>query len=628
MCAWIWQRTTRRKRNMIPDNTLSLARKLCALLKPPPDITLSKWADGYRRLSTEGSAEPGQWRTSRAPYQKGIMDAISDRETERVVIMSCSQIGKTDAAILNPIGYYMDYDPAPIMVVQPTIAMGETFSKERLAPMLRDTPALQGKVGSVRSRTGENTILEKSFPGGYIVIAGANSAASLASRPVRVLLFDEVDRAPESAGTEGDPVELAMVRTTTFWQRKIVLTSTPTIKGSSRIEQLYQDSTQEQWCLPCPSCGEKQPLEWPRLNFETLELACRECGCLHSRQEWLSREGEWIARQAEHKVRGFHLNALVSPWSKWGDLVDEWRKAAQLAERGDPEKLKVFINTKLGETWEDRGEKVDGHSLLSRREPYYAQIPDGVCVLTLGVDVQDDRLAYEVVGHGLDGESWGIEYGELWGDPRQSRSDVWTQLDSVWAKRRCYGSGQSLSICAACVDSGGHAVDAVYAYCKARENRRIWAIKGEGGEGKPFTEKWRRTKRNRNLLFILGVNAGKDAIMAKLRVQRPGPGYCHFPRAEDGGALQGYGEHYFEGLTSEKKTAVRGRNGFVKYEWVKNPGARNEPLDCRNYANAALEIYKPNLPAIHQSEPWNTSPPPKPVKKQRRRNKSLSQKTF
>ena len=258
-----------KKRKIIdlPKPTMDMLARCAAVLKPPPELTLSEWADKYRVLSAESSAEPGRWHTDKAPYQREIMDAIGDPHIRKVVIMSAAQIGKTDAFILNPLGYYMDYAPAPILVMQPTLDMGQTFSKDRLAPMIRDTPELRDKV-DVKSRYSGNTIMKKNFPGGHITIVGANSATGLASRPIKVLLADEVDRYPASAGTEGDPLSLAQKRQTTFWDKKTVIVSTPVIKGQSRIETEFEQSTKEEWNVPCPDCGHYQPFVWANVIFD------------------------------------------------------------------------------------------------------------------------------------------------------------------------------------------------------------------------------------------------------------------------------------------------------------------------------------------------------------------------
>ena len=267
-CGWNGKKNMKKRKIIdLPKPTMDMLARCAAVLKPPPELTLSEWADKYRVLSAESSAEPGRWHTDKAPYQREIMDAIGDPHIRKVVIMSAAQIGKTDAFILNPLGYYMDYAPAPILVMQPTLDMGQTFSKDRLAPMIRDTPELRDKV-DVKSRYSGNTIMKKNFPGGHITIVGANSATGLASRPIKVLLADEVDRYPASAGTEGDPLSLAQKRQTTFWDKKTVIVSTPVIKGQSRIETEFEQSTKEEWNVPCPDCGHYQPFVWANVIFD------------------------------------------------------------------------------------------------------------------------------------------------------------------------------------------------------------------------------------------------------------------------------------------------------------------------------------------------------------------------
>lgn len=609
------------------DNTLRLFAKIVSQLRPPPDITISEWSDQNRWLSEAVSSQPGPWRTAYTPYLREIMDTIGDPDVERVVIMSAARAGKT-SVILNMLGYFIDHQPAPIMIVMPAIEDGEDFSKEQLAPFIRDTRCVREKVYEVRSRDGNNTLRHKMFPGGFLALAGSNSPRSLAAKTIKYLAFDEVDRAPDSAGTEGDPVKLAEKRTQTYEGRgrKIILASTPTVKGASRIEKAYNQSTMERWCLPCPSCGELQPLSWQQMNFATVQHFCRECGCLHGQTEWTSGDGRWLAENPDAITRGFHVNALSSPFVRWETLIDEWREAITLSEAGDNEQLKVFINTALGETWEERGEKVDQEGLLSRREEYHADIPDGVCLLTMGVDTQDNRLAYEVVGWGAGKESWGIEYGELWGDPRVPGSPVWNQLDDIIKKRRTYGNGRPLGVSCTAMDSGGHAPDQVCAYTKARQGWNVWAVRGEGGQGKPLVKSWSTNKKTRATVFTLGVDTGKDEIVSRLRVSSPGPGYCHFPKGLDGESINGYDERYFAGLTAEKKVSVPTKNGFRKYQWVKPSGAANEPFDCHNYAGAALAILKVDAKKLEQlavKEPWLQAVGPK-TKKKKSRNSAAS----
>jgi phage terminase large subunit GpA-like protein len=587
----------------IPEKSYALGKRLQSIIKPPPKITISEWAEKERVVSSEETSAPGDWHSDRVPYTVGIMDAISDPKVEQVVVMCAAQMGKTNAGILNPIGYYITYDPCPIMVVQPTIAMGETFSGKRLTPMLRDTPCLRGKIAPEKSRSPDNKILEKSFPGGYIVIAGANSAPSLKSRPVRVVLFDEVDEAPDNLAGQGDPIELAFARTNAFPNRKKVLTSTPTTKGKSRIEAAYNDSTRERWSHQCPECKEWSQFSWQRLDFETMKMSCPFCNGAYSRREWEAGGGMWVAENPEHSTKGFHVNALDSQLT-WDNLVEKWADAQRLAKKGDYSKLITFINTILAETWEIRGEVVESHALETRREVYSAEVPDGVCVLTMGVDVQDNRLAYEVVGWGLGFESWGIEYAEIFGDPRGG--DVWNRLDDLLARAWSYGNGKRIRISRVAVDTGGHMTPSVYAYCKARQSRGVYPIKGQAGDKLPLT---RPSKQSREKgLFIVGVDGIKSDILSWLKLGQPGNGYCHFPKDDDDIPIRGYDATYFEMLTAEKRVIVQKKNGFSVYEWHKAAGARNESFDCRVYARAALRIMSPKddimLKRIYTAEPW------------------------
>ena len=586
-------------------DTNSLFRKIAKAVAPPPDLTVSDWADLYRKLSSEASAEPGQWRTDRAPYLREIMDATNDPNIDTTVVMSSSQVGKTEV-LLNIIGFHIDYDPAPMLLIEPTDKMAEAISKDRLAPMIRDTPALRGKVSEAKSRDSGNTLLHKKFAGGHVTLVGSNAPSGLASRPIRIVLADEVDRYPASAGTEGDPLTLAQKRANTFWNRKFVYVSTPGIKGISRIEAEYNNSTMEQWQLPCPTCGEYQPLEWGQIVFDGPGMKCKHCGCIHNETEWKSNGGKWVARATGKKARGFHISELASPWKHWDEIIADFHKAIAEKKKGNIELLKSWVNTSLGETWEEEGEGIETEALIKRRERYEIEVPDGVLVLTCAVDVQDNRLEYEIVGWGIEKESWGIKYGVIMGDPGQLATitspeglkiiSAWEMLDDILNKKYLRKDGQVLQIMTTCVDSGGHHTGSVYKFCKARELQRVWAIKGEGGSGTPLIH--RPTKRNDAgaWLFSLGVDTGKDAIVSRLKVEFEGPGYCHFPIESD----RGYNEAYFDGLTSEHRVTGYSR-GMAKIYWKKRTsGMRNEPFDLRNYASAALEILNPNMEKIKE----------------------------
>lgn len=567
-----------------------------ATLKPPPELTLSQWADRYRMLSAESSAEPGRWHTDKAPYQREIMDAIGDAHIRRVVIMCAAQLGKTEL-LLNILGYFMAYAPAPILVMQPTLDMGQTFSKDRLAPMIRDTPVLRGLV-DVKSRYAGNTILKKNFPGGHITIVGANSATGLASRPIKVLLADEVDRYPGSAGTEGDPLSLAQKRQTTFWDKKTVMVSTPVIKGHSRIETEYNQSTREEWNVPCPECGHYQPFVWANLIFDPDDLQkeivykCERCGCVANEYRWKqqSQQGRFVAENPGAETRGFHLNTLASTFCGWKEIVQKFIVAKEQLDQGNPEGMKVWVNTELGETWEERGEQVEDTELFNRREIYDAVVPEEVLVLTAGVDVQDDRFEVEIVGWGVGKESWGIRYQKIYGD--MLKEQVWEDLDAFLQTVWCKKDGTALRIISCCIDSGGHHTDQVYRFTKERYERGVWAIKGKGGAEVPYIRNPTTNNRVKTPLFIIGVDSGKALLYQRLRHNTKGPNYCHFPANEEAG----YDETYFKGLTSEKMV-VRFRKGrsVTVWELKDSKYKRNEPLDLRNYATAALEIANPVL---------------------------------
>jgi len=553
-------------------------------LAPPPELTISEWADQSRRLSSESAAEPGRWRTGRAEYQRAIMDAISDPAVESVVMMSAAQIGKTEI-VNNVVGFHIAHDPAPMLVVQPTLDMAQSWSKDRLAPMLRDTPDLKNKVKDPRSRDSGNTTLHKIFMGGHVTTCGANSPSSLASRPVRIVICDEVDRYPPSAGTEGDPVSLARKRAATFHNRKIVMVSTPTVKGASRIEAAYETSDKREFWVPCPHCDHRQTLAWANVQWqterpETAVYVCPECGAAWSDAERLRAvaSGEWRASSEFTGVAGFRLSGLYSPWTTLADATRDFLQAKKL-----PEMLRVWVNTYLAETWEESGERVDDIGLAERCEDYGKSLPEGVVLLTAGVDVQDDRLEVEIVGWGRDEESWSIDYRTLWGDP--AGPAVWGDLDSVLKETWVHPRGVELSIRCAALDSGGHHTQAVYTFVRGREGRRIFAIKGVGGEGKPLVGRPSRNNVGKVRLFPVGVDTAKDVVFSRLRIQDEGAGYCHFPAH--------YDDEYFRQLTAEQRVE-RYHKGYTRREWRK-VRPRNEALDCRVYALAAYSLLNVNI---------------------------------
>lgn len=567
-----------------------LARYTYQMLRPPKVQTVSEWADENRVLVSESSSEPGRWRTDRAPYQREIMDAFTQPGIWRIVIMASAQVGKSEIE-LNMMGCAIDNDPGPILYVQPTDKVAEDYSKRRIAPMFAASPTLRNKIYKAKGRDAANTITMKTFPGGSLAIIGANSPSDLASKPVRYVFFDETDRFPASAGTEGDPIELAERRTETFrHNRKIVETSTPTIKGASKIERSYTGGTQEEWHVECPHCRTYSYISFNDIKFEKDDFKdengrtdyrvkrvwwrCPMCKTDTGEYETKRLPAKWVSKNPDalsNGIRSFRLNAFMSPWSDWKDIVHKFLKA-----KDDPELLKVFYNTILGETWEVRDRSGVPEKLYERREFYPAEVPDGVLVITMGMDTQDNRLEYEVVGWGRDEESWGIARGIIPG--RADMPEVWKEVDALLDREWKRRNGMKMRIMATFIDSGGHFTDAVYAACAKRQNRRIWPIKGKGGD-EPYVRMMKKSKDG-GTGFIIGVDVGKEKIMYATTVEKPGAKYMHYPNDY----RAGYDMEYFRGLISERMTFHRkmGRDTIV---WEQTY-LRNEPLDMRNYALA------------------------------------------
>lgn len=591
-------------------------RKVLAGMTPPDDLTVSQWAEAKRRLSAESAAEPGPWRTERTPYLREPMDAFTDPKVRHIVMVAASQVGKSEF-LNNCIGYIIDEDPGSILFIHPTTIDAQEYSKLRIAPMLRDSPALRQKIAAPKSRDSHNTILQKAYPGGILTMCGSTEAHALASKPIRYVFGDERDRWATSAGNEGDPWDLAMARQTTFYNAKAVEVSTTTIKNASAIEAAYYTGTMERWNSKCPHCGEYHEIRWSDIRFEYDEIivshkktykvkkvyyTCPGCGCISTEAEMKRAPAKWIAENPEaygQGTRSFWLNAFVSQWASWESIVLKYLNAL-----GSTKKMQVVFNTCFGEPWEDRGDIEDEDSLLARREDYGkgkngepVELPPGVLVLTAGVDTQDDRMEYEIVGHGFFGETWGIEKGIVMGRPDDDAT--WNKLDEVVFDRVMrFENGVGLRVSMSFVDEGGHFTQSVRAQCNARISKKVFCIKGMPGQDKPYISPPKKQKIFVNQIAVgtcwqyqLGVDSGKEIIMDNLRVQTPGQKYCHFPKRDD------YGSAYFAGLLSETK--VYDPNKKQPWSWKKIPGhERNEPLDCRNYALAAFKALPKNLDEI------------------------------
>ena len=556
--------------------------------EPEPALAVSEWADTHRMLSSKGSAEPGQWRTSRTPYLREIMDTLSAlHPAQRVVLMKGAQIGATECGN-NWLGYLIHHAPAPTLYVEPTVEVAKRVSKQRIAPMIEATPVLRGRVAASRSRDSGNTMLVKEFEGGLLIITGANSGSGLRSMPIRNLFMDEVDEYPGDVDGQGDPVSLAEKRTTTFARRKVFLVSTPTIKGLSRIEREFLASDQRRYFLPCPHCAHMDWIRWPNIRWEdrrpeTAKLYCEGCGGLieERHKTAMLERGEWrpTAEGAGQTV-GFHLSGLYSPlgWKSWKECVQEFIQA-----KDDPFRLKTWINTVLGETWEERGDSVEPDHVLARAEHYPAEVPHGVGILVAGVDVQGDRLEAAVHGFGAGEESWLIAWTQVHGDP--GRDETWRELDRfLFTQKFEHESRQKVPVQCVCVDSGGHHTEHVYRYCKLRADRRVFPVRGGNTPGIPLVTRPTMHNRYRVKLFTLGVDTAKDVIYSRLRIPAPGPGYMHLPDWAD--------LEYANQLTAERciRKYVKGKG--ATRQWVKIR-ERNEALDLSVYALAALHILGP-----------------------------------
>lgn len=597
------------------------------VFKPKERMTLLEWAEARRYLSPEANAlaadagAPVRYSSNLTPYHREVMAALSDPETQFVVGKFPSQDGKTEI-LNNFMGWKIDTQPGPMLVLQPTLELAKTWSRDRLAPMLRDTPALRGKVRDARSRDADNTVFHKKFPGGHLTTVGSNAAAGLSARPIRDVLVDEVDRCAVSAGTEGDPIGLAFRRATTFRKGKKLLISSPTIKGQSRIHREYELGTQEEWHVPCPHCGTVQflvfggrdksfGLKWEPGQPETAHYVCVE-GCVieEHHKGWMIANGQWIAQNpgAGKRRRSFWKNVLTSNLVAWRELVHQWLEA-----QGFANKLQEFINTALCELWDPlEGEEVEPEGLKARRGIGYpgdGKVPDAVAVLTRSVDVQGDRLESAVWGWGEKEEAWLIEHEIIPGEP-SAQPAVWAQLTEIRARTYTTASGQELRPLVTFIDSGGHSAKEVYSYTKAYNRQHVYAIKGSSLEGHPLLGKPTRNNNQKAILFMVGSFTGKESLMRRLtKVTAPGPGYIHLPLGLD--------DEQVEQFTREKLVVRPGKGGKIVREWVKL--GRNEMIDLYVYALAALHKLghhtTQNLGAIAQQRAEKTHASAEPVEK-------------
>lgn len=522
------------------------------------------------------------------------MDAISDPRVETVVVMSSAQVGKTEI-VNNLCGYHIHQDPAPILVVQPSVEMGETWSKDRLAPMLRDSPGLRGKVSDAKSRTSGNTVRHKTFAGGHLTVTGANSAAGLASRPIRILCCDEVDRYDASAGTEGDPITLAIKRTATFWNRKVVLVSTPGVAGVSRIEKAYEESDKRRFWVPCPHCDEAQVMRWEQVRWDegapsTAAYHCAECGAAWTDAErWAAvRRGDWRAEAPFRGTAGFHLNELYSPWRRLVETVRDF-----LAAKGDPQRLKAWVNTALGETWREKGDAPEAERLYerSRGEEFpEGVLPKGALLLTAGADCQGDRIEARVWAWGPGFEQWLVAREIYMGSP--AVWETWKGVQDLLARSfPAEDGGPDAVIARLAVDTGGRDTAAVYGHLRRLgQPQRVMPVKGGSNSGRPislpsYVDAQDGARKLRRALRLWTINSGhwKAELYGRLRQARSEEGFplgwVHLPSWIDAEECQQ--------LVAEELVTVQTRQRFTRQEWRKLR-ERNEALDCAVYARAAL----------------------------------------
>lgn len=588
------------------DGAADVVRSWSQGVRPDPDLTVSEWADRHRWLSSRASAEPGRYRTARTPYMREIMDALSPANAvQRVVFMKAAQVGATEAGNCF-IGFVMHHAPGPMLAVQPTVELAKRNSRQRIDPLIEESPELRVRVKPARSRDAGNTMLSKEFAGGILIMTGANSAVGLRSTPARYIFLDEVDAYPASADEEGDPVTLAEARSLTFaHRRKVFLVSTPTIRGLSRIEREYEASDQRRFFVPCPHCGHEQWLKFERLRWETgrPETAAYHCeGCDRAIAEHhktaMLEAGEWrpTATAADPTTVGYHLSALYSPvgWLSWARIA-----RAHDAAQGSDEAIKAFRNTILGETWVETGEAPDWQRLYGRRERWRPGIvPAGGLFLTAGADVQKDRIEVDVWAWGRSLESWLVDHLVIEGGP--DRPEAWADLTALLDRSWTHERGAHLKIARLAIDTGYEA-PAVYAWARKVGFPQVAPVKGVEGfnrsspvSGPTYVDTAEAGKRLRRgaRLWTVAVSTFKAETYRFLRLDRPTeedlaegaafpPGTVHLPSWIE--------NEWLKQFVAEQLVTVRTKRGFARLEWQKLR-ERNEALDCRVYARAAAWI--------------------------------------
>jgi phage terminase large subunit GpA-like protein len=564
-------------------------------LRPLPRLTVSQWSDEHRYLSPQGAAEPGRYRTDRAPYLREIMDNLSALSpVQKTIVMKGAQLGFTEAGN-NWVGYVIDIAPAATMMVQPTEDTVKRNSKVRINPMIEATPRLREKMGAQKSKDASQTNYYKEFPGGVLVMTWATSATGLRSIPIKNLFLDEVDGYPLDIEGEGSPIELARARSRTFPTKKEFMISTPTVEGQSVIESEFLQTDQRYYFVPCPHCGEHQTLKFENLKWEkgkpeTVLYFCEHCGTgiEEHHKVFMLENGEWRATQPDNSaphIAGYHINSLYAPygWYRWHEIARDWEKA-----QGDTPKLKAFTNTVLGETWKQTGEAPPWENLYNRREAYPINRPQrDVAFLTAGVDIQRDRIEIEIVGWCKGKKSYSVDYRVLVGDT--SKTEVWDALAEIVDEQWEREDGGIMPLAMMAVDTGYNTSE-VYAFCRRFDTTKVIPVKGvdknrliiAAPRAVDTTKDGKATGKVK--VWPVGVSVVKEELYGWLRLNQNEDGtfpngFCHFPQ---------YDQHHFKSLTAEKLEFKTSR-GFRVYQWVKKY-ERNERLDCRVYARAAAAV--------------------------------------
>jgi phage terminase large subunit GpA-like protein len=557
-------------------------------------LNLVSWASRNRHLSAEDSAKPGLYDPTVTPYMIEPQNCVSDPRVNEVILMTSAQVAKT-TVLLNALGYYSDAEPSPILFLMPTEDLCKLFAKKRLRTMVRDSPTLK----ACYLPESQQEILEWSFAGGFVSLTGTNSPVKLSSQPIRIVLGDELDRMERDVKGEGSPVVLARKRTTTFRNRKIVWCSTPTKKGDSPIEDLYLKSDMRKYWVPCPFCNGLQLLLFKNVKWEPEAPQDAWFVCEHCAEriddEWRKQmidNGVWKAEKPFQGRAGFWINQWYSPFVTIGETVMEF-----LDNKDKKETLKTIVNTVFAETFDD-SEQPDITGIEDQREVYLAEVPNGVLILTAGVDVQGDRLEVEIIGWGIGEESWSIDYHIIMGEKdiigedgepttrklTPNDPELWDRLKTVLTKAYAHENGYNIFVSAVGMDTGGHHTKKVYEQAKRNRGRRWLAMKGAKDAGRPLLARPTKSNKARIPLYVIGTEAAKDAIYGYLQVKEQGPGYCHFP--------EHYEPEYFKQLTSEKRvTKFEKGKSEVRYIKIRE---RNESLDCRVYGAAALAWMEPD----------------------------------